>query len=248
MFQRVRVSVEERTNRAQTPWESTSLRGDFYFLAASSAAVRVDAPRPSGAPDPQAEERVAAIPKEGTEAKFRSITLRDKPDLNFYTADLQKMIKDRNFFHRSYNLSGDFPNDFVDNGDGTVTDRVTGLMWQKRGSPSEVAFGGASEYVKALKAERFAGYTNWRLPTVEELCSLLEPIQNNRGLHIDTVFSETSYAYWSCDQVTRYGGALTAYVVYFGNGDVGASDIDIGYVGGGAGMQRHFVKAVRTMK
>lgn len=32
VFKRVRIEVEEKTEKAQTPWESTSLKGDFYFL------------------------------------------------------------------------------------------------------------------------------------------------------------------------------------------------------------------------
>ena len=40
VFKRVRVAVEEATNREQTPWESSSLRGDFYFVA------KVEKPRP----------------------------------------------------------------------------------------------------------------------------------------------------------------------------------------------------------
>ena len=40
VFKRVRVAVEEATNREQTPWESSSLRGDFYFVA------KVEEPRP----------------------------------------------------------------------------------------------------------------------------------------------------------------------------------------------------------
>ena len=37
MFKRVRVAVEATTNGEQTPWESSSLRGDFYFVAKAEA-------------------------------------------------------------------------------------------------------------------------------------------------------------------------------------------------------------------
>jgi len=155
-----------------------------------------------------------------------------------------KMIKDRNFYSKNYNPSGDFANEFVDNGDGTVTDRVTGLMWQKEGSPSEVTFEGASDYAKALNAERFGGYTNWRLPTIEELCSLLEPIQNKKGQHIDPVFAGNIYASWSCDRFVDVG-IPRGLVVSFTRGDVVISS---GSVSGLLRYERQFVRAVRTMK
>ena len=190
------------------------------------------------------QERVAAIPKQTTEETIKNVKLRDKPDPNFYVTDLHKMIKDHNFFTKFYNPGGNFPNAFMDNGDGTVTDRVTGLMWQKEGSASEITFDEALEYVKELNAKHFGGYTNWRLPTIEELCSLLEPIQNKRGQYIDELFAENISGCWSCDEQPRAGYRL-AHVAYFGSGDVDVSSIRIPI---GTGSLRHFARAVRTMK
>jgi hypothetical protein len=185
------------------------------------------------------QERAAAIPKAGTEAKLKRITLRNTPDQNFYESNLYNTIKDHNFFSKSQNSSGDFLNDFVDNGDGTVTDRVTGLMWQREGTSSEVSLGAGLEYVQELNANRFGGYANWRLPTIEELCSLLEPGQNQRGQHIDMVFSGSIFACWSSDKKPLYGTTY-AYVAFFGWGDVGVSRSE------GVGFMQHFVRAVRT--
>ena len=47
VFKRVRVTVETATSARQTPWESSSLRGDFYFVA---KAEEPPAPKPSPAP------------------------------------------------------------------------------------------------------------------------------------------------------------------------------------------------------
>lgn len=58
---------------------------------------------------------------------------------------------------------------YRDNGDGTISDLNTGLMWQK--TP-----GGKMTYDQAVaKASSFnlAGYTDWRLPTIKELYSLI---------------------------------------------------------------------------
>ena len=68
---------------------------------------------------------------------------------------------------------------FKDNGDGTVTDRVTGLMWEKLDSAGgihdhEIGFETAQAFVKiaTLNGTSFAGYTDWRLPNVYEVLSL----------------------------------------------------------------------------
>ena len=58
---------------------------------------------------------------------------------------------------------------YKDNGDGTVTDNVTGLMWQKD-MGSKMSFDEASGVASAL---RLGGYSDWRVPTIKELYSLI---------------------------------------------------------------------------
>ena len=57
--------------------------------------------------------------------------------------DIKSMLTKFNFFDRTKNMAGAFVNDFVDNGDETVTDRVTGLMWQKEGSSEGMTWANA---------------------------------------------------------------------------------------------------------
>jgi hypothetical protein len=58
---------------------------------------------------------------------------------------------------------------YRDNGDGTVTDLVTGLMWQKK--PGEKMT--LREALSGASTCRLAGYDDWRLPTIKELYSLI---------------------------------------------------------------------------
>jgi hypothetical protein len=72
------------------------------------------------------------------------------------------------------------PLDYTDNGDGTVTDNVTGLMWEKLsrdGSIHDVNniytwVQGLDTKMDALDAASFAGHTDWRLPNIREVQSL----------------------------------------------------------------------------
>ena len=55
VFKRVRVSVEAATNGEQTPWEKSSLRGDFYFVAKAEAPP-APVPQPETARDVEPSE------------------------------------------------------------------------------------------------------------------------------------------------------------------------------------------------
>jgi len=75
-----------------------------------------------------------------------------------------------------------------DNGDGTVTDYKTYLMWQQSGSDTELDFEEAVAYVQELNYRRFADCRDWRLPTIDELRSLLTSERQSNGLYIEPIF------------------------------------------------------------
>jgi hypothetical protein len=83
--------------------------------------------------------------------------------------------------------------DFVDNGDGTVTDTSTGLMWQQ-GEPGGMAWEEALAYCEDLS---LAGYTDWRLPNRNELQSIVDDGEYRPA--INTVFfpGAEPFNYWS---------------------------------------------------
>jgi len=62
-------------------------------------------------------------------------------------------------------------NDFHDNGDGTITDRSTGLMWQKADSGQGLDWKHALAYAAKLT---LAGYADWRVPNAKELQSIVD--------------------------------------------------------------------------
>ena len=74
-------------------------------------------------------------------------------------------------------------------------------MWQKSGSDKGLSYEEVQAYVQHLKDERFAGYSDWRLPTVPELLTLVEPEQQSNGLYINPIFDEKQSWCWSADLV-----------------------------------------------
>ena len=80
---------------------------------------------------------------------------------------------------------------FTNNGNGTITDNVTGLMWQQTDG-GEMTVESAATYVTAL---RLNGYSDWRLPTAHEGFSILNHQNNNPALNT-TYFTATAAEYW----------------------------------------------------
>jgi hypothetical protein len=83
------------------------------------------------------------------------------------------------FYGQDAQYSGRMPS-YTDNGDGTVTDNVTGLMWQQSSDTSgdgEIKANDKLSYAAPVAgAETLAlgGYNDWRLPTIKELYSLMD--------------------------------------------------------------------------
>ncbi len=74
-------------------------------------------------------------------------------------------------------------------------------------------FDDAEAYIQQLNAKKFGGYNDWRLPTLEEAMSLMEP-KKHRELHIDRVFDRTQQWIWTADKES----AGRAWCVFFNGG------------------------------
>jgi hypothetical protein len=103
--------------------------------------------------------------------------------------DVAALIGRYDFSEQERNPQGRFRPVLVDSGDGlTVTDRVTGLMWQ-RGGLDIMSSRGIHRELERINTNGFAGYTDWRLPSMAEALSLLVPEKGKTGQYIHTCFS-----------------------------------------------------------
>ena len=81
----------------------------------------------------------------------------------------------------------------IDNGNGTITDEVTGLMWQK-GTPPPMNWGDSIKYCSKMT---LVGYTDWRMPTIQELQSLVDYSRYNPAINTKYFPDAQSSFYWA---------------------------------------------------
>lgn len=85
---------------------------------------------------------------------------------------------------------------FVDNGNGTISDLLTNLMWMKQPKTIAVSYEQAVAYCRDLE---FQGQTGWRLPTIAEWRKFVDKKQRNPSLPPGSPFTNilTHIGYWS---------------------------------------------------
>jgi len=131
----------------------------------------------------------------------RRVLLRSSPkDLN--EAEARKRVDTLKIFDKTWNRSGDFPNYYQArkvHGHPVVIDWSSGLMWMREGSTKRYRHGEVSTWIDKINARRYAGFQDWRLPTVEEAASLLEPEKSPSGLYLNQIFDASPRRIWTSD-------------------------------------------------
>lgn len=135
-------------------------------------------------------------------------------------------------------------NDFHDNGDGTVSDRATGLMWSQADSGRGMNWEAALAWVQAANAKKHLGHNDWRLPSAKELQSIVDysrcPDTTSSPaidplLHCTPIANEIGQPdypfYWTSTTHASLRGGGNAVYVAFGR----AAGWPTGIPGGGPG-------------
>jgi hypothetical protein len=123
-------------------------------------------------------------------------------------------------------------NNFVNNGDGTVTDTNKGLMWQQSSPETGMNWEQALSYCEGLTT---GGHNDWRLPTVKELQSIVDYGRYDPAINTDYFLNIRSfdYLYWS--STTYADDTLNTWLLNFISG----------YVINYDKLSSHYVRAVR---
>ena len=103
----------------------------------------------------------------------------------------------------------------------TILDMTTGLEWQRKEPTGPMTWDEAMKYAETL---RLGGHADWRLPTIEELFSLIDfsrsnPASTFPGMPNDWFWSSSSYS----------GSSSDAWVIYSFNGNVYSYDKTYSY-------------------
>ena len=100
--------------------------------------------------------------------------------------------------------------------DHTVVDEDTGLMWMQSPLEGTFTFEAACQAAQNLNAQKgFAGHADWRVPTQDELLSLV--VEGNCPSICQEVFPDTSEG-WFWTSTRHAENTADAWVIYFSNG------------------------------
>ncbi len=124
------------------------------------------------------------------------------------------------------------------NGNGTITDTVTELMWQKTDG-GEMTIENATIYCDTLT---LGGYTDWRLPNCHELFSILNHDKTNPAINT-TYFTLTAAEYWWSSQ-KQVNDATKVWCTNAGGGVGNHPKLETISAGG---TKRFHVRAVRDI-
>tara|TARA_B100000315_G_scaffold248348_1_gene278120 strand:+ start:289 stop:1746 length:1458 start_codon:yes stop_codon:yes gene_type:complete len=235
VLKRTRNDVLQGTAKKQTPWQSSSLTGDFYFLQGTKTAT---VPSPDSSTSSLDAERLK-LQEERRRIEAEKRLMKERKKLAEERRKLEEEKKRiRKEQEQMASLTPSVPEGssggrrssdgrYVDHGDGTITDTKTNLMWTKKDSYADTGncmdWNASKSYVNRLN---IGGYSNWRMPTVQELKGLYEESKklmaydndSSTPLHLDTIFADgAAYGFWSSETA----GSCCARVVYFNNGNVG---------------------------
>ena len=178
MFQEVRLTVMEKSGYEQTPWESTSLRGNFYFTTRgtdnrfSQEQARLDRERR------EFEEAKAEFERKQRESRRQKVEVASVPSKPSYSRPSSNSnVIERDGIYVAY-------------ANGIVKDSNTGLEW-KAGPDRDTDWNEAKSWVQSLNLDG----GGWRMPSTDELKALYKKGTGSRNM--TPLLKTTGWYVWS---------------------------------------------------
>jgi len=168
----------------------------------------------------------------GADLSRFQLSLRSEAVATLKGSAVKTMLRELSFYCKKANWSKEWANPggqgvehlyFSDDREGQqlVFDLRTGLTWQQSGSSEQVTFEEARAAIDQMNQDKYGGYSDWRLPTLEEAMSLIEPKKQSHGLYINPVFDNQQRWIWTADKES----ASRAWFVNFYDGYCYSYDI-----------------------
>jgi hypothetical protein len=166
------------------------------------------------------------------------IYLRSEPNRELKPSKVSRMLIQRNFYDAYQNTEGRAPYmdfgglELLDEG-SLVEDVATGLIWTRNcfeptGDLTDrwARKRAAQQFVYTANQNRLGGFSNWRVPTIEEAMSLMTPHVRLGGLHIAEAFSDDRYVMTSDGFVSTTPAEIMSWVACYGSGDCQPAPVD----------------------
>ncbi len=186
---------------------------DLDLELAGVIHARLSQTAPSSLSKPPQDEPKATPPVRPSIIQLRHTSINPLSD-----DAVGQMLRDKNFFDGYKNKSGKGIQHHYESveryGAKLVLDHATGLTWQQGGSKNDMPFNDAASHIRQLNAKNYGGYKDWRLPTLEEAMSLMEPKKHGE-LYLDPMFDRTQWWIWTAD-IESAGRAWSVLFLYGG--------------------------------
>jgi uncharacterized caspase-like protein len=196
VFMNVRSKMKRETG--QIPWELSSLESNFYFVIQDSRVnIITNDSTYSTKSDLKAEADELARQKAALEREKQEMA-REKQELErqkALDAEREQLAAERRKLEAerqqlamakrpSQPTTGEIARDgrFIAYSNGTVLDTRTNLMWAAKDNGSDINWSNAKSYCENYRG---GGYTDWRMPTQDELAGLYDAAKSYKATQRD---------------------------------------------------------------
>jgi hypothetical protein len=210
-----------KTGGQQVPWELSSLEGQFYFSPGKSVKSDTaaneeldDENQKLEAEQHRLEKQKVAFEKQKALDEKRQQIAEGKGRLEAEKA-ITLAIAPRPYASSANEIKRD--GRFIAYDDGTVLDTKTKLMWAAKDNGSDINWQGAMNYCENYSG---GGYTDWRMPTQDELARLYDPAKNYKSdcglfgntVHLTELIRLTCSWAWT-SETRKYGAVFFDFKV-----------------------------------
>ncbi|MGV8059734.1 MAG: caspase family protein [Smithellaceae bacterium] len=211
VFKGARAKLGKETGGKQIPWELSSLQGEFYFNQGKTLKKEAE----SAGRGEVKEDASAALEDEQQKIAAEREKLRQERELleqrKALAEEKRKLEEERKQLamgnRPSVSTAREIRRDgrFIAYDDGTVLDTQTNLMWAARDNGYQINWYAAKSYCENYRG---GGYTDWRMPTMDELAGLYDISKSRPGacnpstyqIHVATELIDiTCFAPWASE-------------------------------------------------